>query len=184
MFSFYKMLALLLLCLSVSPLQGKDCVVQIAGNDMMQYDKKVLRIASACSRVTLTLKHIGQLPKAAMGHNWVLTRAADKEATVAAGVTAGPQHDYLQKGDPRIIAATAMIGGKGQTSVTFPTSKLKVGEKYLFFCTFPGHVGLMTGDFLFTAAKSASRAKPAPKATGKANSATTTPPSSATPAKK
>ena len=159
MFSFYKLLALLL-CLSAAPLQSKDCALQIAGNDMMKFDKKVLQVDSACTQVTLTLTHSGQLPKAAMGHNWVLTKAADKDATVAAGVTAGPQHGYLQKGDARIIAATDMIGGKEQTSVTFPTSKLKLGEKYLFFCTFPGHVGLMTGEFLFTGkAKTADKTK-------------------------
>ena len=154
MFSFYRML-LLLLCMSASLLQGKDCALQIAGNDMMQFDKKVLQIDSTCTQVILTLKHTGQLPKAAMGHNWVLTKVADKAATVAAGVTAGPQHGYLQQGDARIIAATGMIGGKEQTSVTFATSKLKVEEKYVFFCTFPGHVALMTGDFIFTAAKQA-----------------------------
>lgn len=199
MLSFYKMLALLLL-MGTAQLQGKDCALQIAGNDMMQFDKKVLQVDSACARVTLTLTHSGQLPKAAMGHNWVLTKAADKEATVAAGVTAGPQHGYLQKDDARIIAATGMIGGKEQTSVTFPTSKLKVGEKYVFFCTFPGHVGLMTGDFLFTAAsqtagkvkstdtvKSTNKTKPAStaKSAGKAKSATTAQPStSTTPTKK
>ncbi len=163
---FSKVLVLLL-SMAATLLQGKDCALQIAGNDMMRFDKQVLQVDSACSRVTLTLTHSGQLPKAAMGHNWVLTKAADKDATVAAGVTAGPQHGYLQQGDARIIAATGMVGGKEQTSVTFSTSKLKVGEKYLFFCTFPGHVGLMTGNFLFTAAskaKPADKAKPANKA--------------------
>ena len=186
MFSFYKILVLLL-CMSASLLQGKDCALQIAGDDMMRYDKKVLQVDSSCQRVKLTLTHSGQLPKAAMGHNWVLTKAADKDATVAAGVTAGPQHGYLQQGDVRIIAATGMIGGKEQTSVTFSTNKLKVGEKYLFFCTFPGHVGLMTGDFLFTAAKkSAGKTQPvsAAKAGDKANSASKTASSSATPASK
>ncbi len=184
MFSFYKILALLLF-MCASMLHGKDCALQIAGSDMMQYDKKVLQVDSSCSRVTVTLTHSGQLPKAAMGHNWVLTKVDDKEATVAAGVTSGPQDGYLQKDDARIIAATGMIGGKEQTSVTFPTSKLKVSEKYVFFCTFPGHVGLMTGDFIFTAAaKSASKAKPAAKSAGKAKSTATATSSSATPAKK
>ena len=184
MFSFYKILVLSL-CMLASLSHGKDCALQIAGDDMMRYDKKVLQVDSSCQQVTLTLIHSGQLPKAAMGHNWVLTKAADKDATVAAGVTAGPQHGYLQQGDARIIAATGMIGGKEQTSVTFSTSKLKVGEKYLFFCTFPGHVGLMTGDFLFTAAKkSAGKTQPVStaKAVDKANSASKTPSSSATPA--
>ena len=196
MFSFYSMPALLMLVFTTA-VHGKNCALRIAGNDMMQYDKKVLQVDNSCQQVTVTLTHSGQLPKAAMGHNWVLTKAADKEATVAAGVTAGPQHGYLLKGDARIIAATGMIGGKEQTSVTFPTSKLKVSEKYVFFCTFPGHVGLMAGDFIFTAAaKSASKAKPAAKSAGQDKSTNTATPegkakstkkatsSSATPAKK
>ena len=171
----YLYMALLLLSFAA---QGKDCALEIAGNDMMKFDKTELRVDSSCKQVKLTLKHVGQLPKAAMGHNWVLTKAADKDATVAAGVTAGPQSGYLLKGDARIIAATGMIGGKEQTSITFATSKLKVGEKYVFFCTFPGHVALMTGDFIFadietskakstSKASSANTAKPAEKAKAK-----------------
>ncbi len=174
-----------ILMLAAAVAQGKDCALEIAGNDMMKFDQTELRVDSSCTRVKLTLQHSGQLPKAAMGHNWVLTKAADKAATVAAGVTAGPQHGYLQKDDPRIIAATDMIGGKEQTSVTFPTSKLKVGEKYVFFCTFPGHVGLMTGDFIFAApdegtAKTAGTTQKAMQPANKAKAATTATPSSAT----
>lgn len=134
-----------------SDLWGKTCQLQITGDDRMQYDKKTLTVDTSCQKVTLTLTHGGQLPVAAMGHNWVLTKTADKAAVVAAGVTAGAQKGYLKKDDPRIIAATNMIGGKGNTSVTFPISKLKTTEKYTFFCTFPGHAALMSGDFLFVA---------------------------------
>ena len=84
MFSLYSVLALVML-LFATAVHGKNCALQIAGNDMMQYDKKVLQVDSSCQQVTVTLTHSGQLPK-----------AADKEATVAAGVTAGPQHGYLQ----------------------------------------------------------------------------------------
>ena len=114
MFSFYKILALLLF-MCASMLHGKDCALQIAGSDMMQYDKKVLQVDSSCSRVTVTLTHSGQLPKAAMGHNWVLTKVADKEATRCRGGDRGAagrlpaegrrthhcrdKHDWRQKTD-------------------------------------------------------------------------------------
>lgn len=137
-----------------SDLWGKTCQLQITGNDSMQYDKKKLTVDTSCQKVTLTLIHGGQLPMAAMGHNWVLTKTADKAAVVAAGVTAGAQKGYLKKDDPRIIAATDMLGGKGKTSITFATSKLKTSGKYTFFCTFPGHAALMSGDFLFVTASS------------------------------
>ena len=38
-----------------------------------------------------------------------------------------------------MIAHTKVIGGGQTTSVKFPTSALKKGEAYTFFCSFPGH---------------------------------------------
>ena len=41
------------------------------------------------------------------------------------------------------------VGGGQTTSVTFPTSALKKGESYTFFCSFPGHSSIMKGPFKF-----------------------------------
>jgi azurin len=46
------------------------------------------------------LKHIGKLPKAAIGHNWVLTKAADAQAVAADGVAAGLPGNYVTPGHP------------------------------------------------------------------------------------
>ncbi len=62
---------------------------------------------------------------------------------------AGFANDHIKKGDARVIAHTKMIGGGQTTSVKFPTSALKKGEAYSFFCTFPGHFALMKGTFKF-----------------------------------
>ena len=132
------------------PASTKICELQINSNDMMQFDKKKLTIASACTKVRLTLHHTGKLPKAAMGHNWVLTKSSDKTAVVAAGVSAGLKSGYLLPDDSRVIAATAMIGGGEKTVVEFSVAKLQAKESYSYFCTFPGHVGLMTGEFIIT----------------------------------
>ena len=101
--------------------QDKVCKVEISGNDAMQYDKKELSVAADCAQVEVTLKHSGKLPAQAMGHNWVLAKTAD----------------------------TKIVGGGQSTSVTFPTSALKKGEAYTFFCTFPGHSAIMKGAFKF-----------------------------------
>jgi len=53
------------------------CRLKIAGNDLMQFDRKELRVSSTCREVEVVLKHTGKLPVAAMGHNWVLTRTPD-----------------------------------------------------------------------------------------------------------
>jgi azurin len=127
----------------------KACTVDIAGNDQMQFDKKEIVIAADCTEVEVTLKHTGKLPAQAMGHNWVLTRTADVSATASEGLTAGLANDYLKKGDARVIAHTKVIGGGQTTSVKFPTSKLKKGEAYTFFCSFPGHSSIMKGTLKF-----------------------------------
>jgi azurin len=54
----------------------------------------------------------------------------------------------MPAGDPRIIAATELIGGGEQTTVTFDLSGLEPGGDYTFFCTFPGHFVLMNGKFI------------------------------------
>ena len=80
----------------------------------MQYDKKKITVPSKCKSVKLTLKHSGKLPKAAMGHNWILVKSEDLAAVSTAALQAGPAQDYTPKGDKRIIAYTGMVGGGGR----------------------------------------------------------------------
>jgi azurin len=127
----------------------KVCKLEIAGNDMMQFDKKELKVAAACTEVEVVLRHTGKLPSTSMGHNWVLSRAADAAALASAGMTAGPKNEYVVPNDKRVIAKTKLIGGGETTSVKFPVSKLKKGESYTFQCTFPGHSTLMKGKLIY-----------------------------------
>ncbi len=131
-----------------STAHAKTCSLEIEGNDAMQFNKKELTIGKDCTEVTLTLKHTGKLPKSAMGHDWVLTSNADMQAVVAAGMQAGATNDYQPKDDKRIVAATKMLGGGESASTTFKTTALKAGTSYKFFCTFPGHSALMTGELI------------------------------------
>jgi len=47
--------------------------------------------------------------------------------------------------DERVIGATDIIGGGEQTSTTFSVEGLSKDEEYMFFCSFPGHIGIMKG---------------------------------------
>lgn len=125
------------------------CKLQITGNDLMQFDKKELAISADCTQVQVTLTHAGKLPKEAMGHNWVLVRAADLNAVANAGMAAGLHNNYLAPGDKRVIAATKVVGGGESATVTFPTSLLRRGEAYRYLCTYPGHNSSMRGTFTF-----------------------------------
>ena len=141
---------LLLAALAIPRFAHADpCQLEISGNDQMQYDKQVLTVPASCTEVTVTLHHVGKLPREAMGHNWVLVNGADLEAVANGGMGAGLASDYVAAGDKRVLAHTKVIGGGQTTSVTFPTSILKAGGDYRYLCTFPGHHALMHGTLKF-----------------------------------
>ena len=122
-----------------------DCATSIEGNDAMQFNVGSITVPSSCSEFTITLKHVGQLPVAAMGHNVVIAQASDREAIATDGMAAGVDGNYVKAGDARIIAHTKLVGGGGTTSVTFPVSKIQGAGPYEFFCSFPGHWAVMKG---------------------------------------
>ncbi len=126
---------------------GKVCRLEISANDLMQYDKKELSAGPGCAEIQVTLKDVGKLPAAAMGHDWVLVRSEDLTDVANDGLSAGLTNNYQKPGDPRIIAATKIVGGGQSTTVTFPASRLKPGGSYMYLCTFPGHNALMKGVF-------------------------------------
>jgi azurin len=137
------------LALAPAAQAAKLCKLEIAGNDLIQYDKKELKIAPDCTEVELTLKHTGKLPVTTMGHNWILTRTADVAAVMNAAVAAGPKANHVPAGDKRVIAATTPIVGGGQSAkIKFSTAGLKKGEDYTYFCGFPGHGAIMRGKFI------------------------------------
>lgn len=140
-------LAAVSILLSSSAL-AKTCSLSIDGTDAMQFSVKELTVAGDCTEVKLTLKHTGKLPKAAMGHNWVLVKTSDKADVVGKAAAAGLAKQYVPAGD-KVIAATKLIGGGESDTVTFSTSKLTKGGDFTFVCTFPGHAALMVGKLIF-----------------------------------
>ena len=126
-------------------LAASPCEVEIESNDAMQFNKSTLSVPASCKQFTVKLKHVGKLPKAAMGHNWVLSKATDAQGVAADGIAAGVDKAYVKPGDTRVIAYTKVIGGGESDAVTFDVAKLKAGEKYAWFCSFPGHSTIMKG---------------------------------------
>lgn len=124
-----------------------SCQQVIEGNDMLQFNLKEMVVSASCTEVTVTLKHTGTMPANVMGHNWVLTDTADFMPVAQAGGAAGAANNYVPVGDQRVIAATTIIGGSQETSVTFSIGLLVAGDDYTFFCSFPGHYAIMQGAF-------------------------------------
>ena len=147
---YWKPAALALALAASSSVFAADCTAEIDSNDAMQFNKTTMTIPLSCKDFTVTLKHPGKLPKAAMGHNWVATKTADMAGVVTDGAAAGLPKDYVKAGDARVIAHTKVIGGGESDSVTFSTKGLKAGDPYMFFCSFPGHSGIMKGTLVVT----------------------------------
>lgn len=127
---------------------AKTCKVDIEGNDQMQFNKKEIKVEADCTEVELTLKHTGKLAKNIMGHNWVLSPTAQKDAVLKAAEKAGAAKDYTPPDSKDVLAKTKLIGGGETTSVKFSTKGLTKGTEYYYMCTFPGHAALMNGKFI------------------------------------
>ncbi|RYF74711.1 MAG: azurin [Comamonadaceae bacterium] len=125
--------------------QAPLCKVQVEGNDAMQFNKKEIVVPKNCKSFTVELRHAGKLPRQAMGHNWVLSKAADAANVAKDGIPAGLDKQYVKPGDARVIAFTKVLGPGESDSVNVDASKLSATESYTFFCSFPGHSGVMKG---------------------------------------
>lgn len=122
-----------------------DCKTEIEGSDAMQYNVGSITVPASCTSFTITLKHTGTMPAAAMGHNVVIAKAADMQAVAADGMGAGAAAMYVKPGDTRVIAHSDVVGGGQSTSVSFDVARIKDGGPYEFFCSFPGHSAIMKG---------------------------------------
>lgn len=122
-----------------------DCKTEIEGNDAMQYNVGSITVPASCTSFTITLKHTGTMPVAAMGHNVVIAKASDMQAVAADGMGAGAASMYVKPGDTRVIAHSDVVGGGQSTSVSFDVARIKDGGPYEFFCSFPGHSAIMKG---------------------------------------
>jgi len=124
-----------------------DGVVQLTleGSDQMKFNKKTLK-AKAGSEIELTLKHVGEMSKQAMGHNFVLLNKGVDMMEFGERAAGASDNGYIptDAGDD-VIAHTEMIGGGESATVTFIAPEK--GE-YDFICSFPGHVALMKGKFI------------------------------------
>lgn len=144
----YKHLILAAALLIPSFAMAGECDLEIAGNDMMQYDKAELTVPATCEEVSLTLKHSGTIAKQVMGHNWVLAKTADVAGIAEEGMKAGLDANYLKADDTRVIATTKVIGATETDTIKFKIKDLAADSDLTYFCSFPGHSSIMKGKFV------------------------------------
>lgn len=122
----------------------QEVAIELGSNDQMKYDQTELKVP-ANSTVTLTLKHNGQMPKSAMGHNFVLLKqGTDIAAFGMKAIEAGIDKEHIPDSDA-IIAHTGLIGGGEETTVKFDAP---APGTYDYICSFPGHYAIMRGKLI------------------------------------
>jgi azurin len=118
--------------------------VTVESSDQMKYNVSEIKVKAGQS-VTLTLKHVGKMPIQAMGHNLVILQKGTNVAEFARSAMTAKATGYVPTGSKSVIAATKLIGGGQETTITF-TAPAK--GTYDFICTFPGHFSMMKGKLI------------------------------------
>ena len=117
--------------------------IVIESNDQMRFNLSEINVEQG-QTVALTLKHMGKLPKAAMGHNWVLLRPNTDLASFAMSAMKAKDNEYVPVDAPEVIVNTILLGGGEKTTIEF---EAPAPGTYSFICSFPGHYALMQGTF-------------------------------------
>ena len=140
----HLLLALTTSCL-VLPALAEEKKIELTGSDQMQYSSKALEV-TAGDTVVLSFKHIGALPKVAMGHNVVVLKPDTKIPEFAVAAMKATTTEYIPTDDESkkaIVAHTKLLGGGESDTLTF-TAPTEAGA-YPYICTFPGHYAIMQG---------------------------------------
>lgn len=124
---------------------AQSCSVDIGTDDTLQFDTDTIVVDSSCDEFTVNLTHTGVMDHTVMGHNWVLAEPEAVEGVARDGLAAGIVNQYVVETADEVIAATDIIGGGEETSVTFDVDELEEGAEYTYFCSFPGHSAVMRG---------------------------------------
>ncbi|MBE8723803.1 azurin [Flavobacterium hungaricum] len=120
----------------------EENVLIIEGNDQMQFNASELK-AAAGKPIKLTLKHVGKIPKEAMGHNLVILQEGTDQTAFALKANDAKATDYIPESEKAsIIAHTKLLGGGEEDTIEFTVDKK---GSYPFICSFPGHVAMMKG---------------------------------------
>lgn len=123
---------------------GEVIEVTLTGNDQMQFDKNEIRV-KAGQTVRLTFKHVGQMAKNVMGHNFVLLAQGTDINEFGNKAVQAADNDYIPQGTNNVIANTKMLGGGESVTIEF---EAPAAGTYDYICSFPGHYAIMRGKFI------------------------------------
>lgn len=131
--------------MTLASAHAQEANVEITANDQMQFSTRAIEV-TAGDKVTLTLKHVGQLPKVAMGHNLVILKSGSVVTDFAMKAMQAKEQDYVpqdEESKAKVLVHTKLLGGGESDTITFTAPE--TAGAYPFLCTFPGHFGVMQG---------------------------------------
>tara|TARA_B100000131_G_scaffold117769_1_gene114752 strand:- start:189947 stop:190396 length:450 start_codon:yes stop_codon:yes gene_type:complete len=125
---------------------ASSCSVDLEGNNMMQFSSTSIQIDSSCSKFTIKFKNTSNLDKEIAGHNVVVSKSSDfDELTNLVDPSNGMNEGFLPS-NSKVIAKTPFLGPNESYDLVIDVSRLNSGDNYVFWCSFPGHWGIMKGD--------------------------------------
>lgn len=125
-----------------------DCSISLEGNNMMQFSSTQLNFSSSCSDITIKFKNTSNLAKEIAGHNVVVSKDSDFDAlTNMVDPSNGMDEGFLPS-TPMVIGKTPFLGPNETYDLKISTSKLNSGQTYVFWCSYPGHWGIMKGNLV------------------------------------
>jgi len=128
---------LVLLAAGVAAAAPAGRLIELTGNDQMKYNLATIT-AKPGETLHVQIKSVGTIPKAAMGHNFVLlAKGTDPKAFTTAAANAYATGYIPPEFKAKVLASTTLVGPGETADVTFkaPTAP----GTYTFLCSFPGH---------------------------------------------
>jgi azurin len=133
------------LMFTTDTLEAAECSIEITAGDNLAYNMSEIALPSTCEEVVVTFKHLGSLPAAVMGHNFVVAKSSDLQPIQNDANKVGMAGDWLLAGDDRVIISSKIIGGGESTEIVLRPEWLKASDEYSFFCTVMSHSVVMRG---------------------------------------
>ena len=130
-------LGLALPAVTAGAAEARTLKIRTGVDNAMKFDVATLTAAPG-EKLRIVLTNATTLPKAVMGHNWVLLTAGADVIAYATAAAPDVASGYLpEKLKGQVLASIPVLGPNETGEVVFDAPK-QPGE-YPFLCSFPGH---------------------------------------------